>query len=244
MMRGRVTKGMRFPLPLTKSQIIALSTLADKGPTNIYQIMKENGKAYSLMFNAIKELEKCMLVMFVEKKQTSKGTMANVYDLTFSGILAVLEIELAPEDTERWNYVKIRKIIKKYADWLPLVFGKWIFFQKMGTEKIALFRLKKIVENQQLIRDKGEPLAPTSDMKTQVCWLFYFLGLFPASAAFDEWQIRHDTEAWMNGWKQDKDITAYFMKELENYRKRLKNLGAIVERHITLILGSRELRKE
>jgi len=231
---------------LLQSEITALFTLANEGPTNIYQIKKKTGKTYSLMFKAIKNLEKRLMVGLVEKKKTSKGTIANIYNLNFIGILTVLARELSPEDTEQWNYNQIRKIIRKYDYWLPLVFGKWSFFQKAGVEETALLRLKAVVDRLNVERVRlhdlfgyGGLLVPLADIKTVTCWLFYFMGLFLSDVEFEveEQQTRHDTEAWIDAWRQDKEIVAYILEELEFYQWRLRNLSDRGERLKTRVIG-------
>ena len=234
--------------PLLQSEIAALSALADEGPTNVYQIAKKAGKAYSLMFNAIKKLKEFNLVMFVEKKQTSKGTVANNYDLNFLGILSVLRIEILPKNTKEVDYDRIRIIISKYEDWLPLVFGKWSFFQRVGLEETALLRLKAIVATVFANRDLlygfiAEPLAPAADMRTTATWFFYFLGLIPVGREFqEEWQFRHGADEWLSALKQDKDIQAYFMEELQWCYKRLQSLSNTVAR-VTKVIGEEHIEK-
>jgi len=233
-------------LPLLQSETTALSTLANEGPTNTYQIAKKTGKSYSLMFKAIKTLEERYLIRLVEKKKTSKGTTSNSYDLSFMGILTVLARELSPEDTKQWNYNQVHKIIRKYDYWLPLVFGKWSFFQEAGVEKIALLRLKEIVDRLKIERicifdliGYGGPLVPGADVKSLVEWLFYFIGLVPTEGKFEQdWQIRHDTEAWIDALKQDKDIVAYFLEELEFYQHTLRYLSDLGEKLERKFIGT------
>lgn len=240
--RVRIVKEWRNPSPLLESEITALSTLANEGPTNVYQIKKKTGKAYSLMFNAVKELEKRRLVKLIEKKQTSRGTTANFYDLTLEGVLSVLEGELASGDRERFNYNLIHKIVKKYESLLPLIFGKWSYLQEVDLETVALFRLKAVVDNQDLF-ERGEPLIPAANKEQRICWFFYFFGLIPARPEFEGWGIMDDPKAWISAWTQDKDIRAFVSDELKRYQIRLKNLGAYVERLITLINGDNKHRE-
>jgi len=237
--------------PLSQSEITALSALANEGPTNTYQIMKKTGKGYSLMFKAIKNLENRALVSLVEKKQTQKGTTANIYNLTFMGILTILSRELSSKDAEQWNYDQIRKIIKKYDNWIPIVFAKWSFFQKMGVEKIALFRLKVIIENMNIERvhildliGYGGRLVPHADIKTVVVWLFFLIGLIPTADRFEEnWQIRKDAEVWVETLKQDKEIVIYLLKELEYYKQILRSLNDFGERLRIRIVGTNKQKK-
>lgn len=169
------------------------------------------------------------------------------YFITFIGILHVLHRELSPEDTEKSDYRRFRSIIKKCENWLPLVFGKWSFFRRVGIEETALSRLKTtvavVVANQDLLYGFiKEPLAPHADIKTTVTWFFYFLGLIPVGPEFEDWQFRHGIDAWLSALKQDKDIQAYFMEELEHYYRRLESLSTIIA-HVTEVIGEENVEK-
>jgi len=192
------------------------------------------------MFNAIKELEKRGLVKLIGKKQTVKRTMANIYDLTLKGVLSILREELASADTEKWNFNRVRKIIMKYASLLPLVFGKWDYFDRIGVEKMALCRLQAVVVDQDAF-EPGYSWIPGDSLEEKVCWFFYFTGFlsFPQSpGAFVGWCGMEDPEKWMDAWVQDEDIKAFVIKEIEDYQTKLKNFGAFVERHITIVIAN------
>lgn len=222
--------------PLLQSEIKALTTLANEGPTNIYQIAKKSGKRYSLMFKAIKNLEKRPLVRFIEENETSKGTKARIYDLNFWGILLVLKRELSFEDPEKWDSKIILKIIEKYANWLPLVLGKWDFFKEMNVERIAFCRLKAILDRLDIEKTHymdflgfGGPFVPLATSNFVVSWLFYFIGFFPINADFEVkgWEIRTDNEEWLKALKHDKEIVTFFLRELELYQHNLRKLWEI-----------------
>lgn len=190
------------------------------------------------MFNAIKELEKRGLVKLIGKKQTVKRTTAKIYDLTLKGVLSLLSGELASADTEEWNYDQVRKIIMKYASLLPLVFGKWDYFDRIGVGKMALCRLQAVVIDQNAF-EPGRSWIPGDSLEKKVCWFFYFTGFlsFPQSpGAFVGWCGMENPKKWMNAWVQDEDIKAFVIKEIEDYQTKLKNFGAFVERHITIVI--------
>jgi hypothetical protein len=82
-----------------------------------------------------------------------------------------------------------------------------------------------------------------ADIKTVVKWLFYFIGLFLVNAEFEveDWQIRHDTDTWIAALRQDKEIIAYFKEELQDFQRRLTDLGGSVESHITRVIGTESI---
>jgi len=149
------------------------------------------------------------------------------YDLSLKGVLLVLKKELAPADTERWNYSLIQKIIRKHSSLLPLIFGKWSYFDKMKVWKIARFRLKVLVDTyaaDPLSFRKGTGVVPWMEMEQQICWFFYF-------------QFNHLKfgKPWMTALKQDKEIRAYVVKELKAYQKRLENLNTIIDENLAFL---------
>lgn len=240
MVRMKTIKVLEIPPPLLQSQIIVLFTLADDGPTNAYQIAKKTGNRYSLIFKAIKELKKRGMVRFKGKKRTEKRMMANIYDLALKGVLFVLQKELALADTERWNYDFIRKIIRKYDALLPLVFGKWSHFVKMGVEKMALFRLKMIADNPELF-ERGvvvfDETSPGLEMEQKIERFFYFYGFYPPKPTLESFSFVKDPKVWVSAWKQEEDIKTYTIRELRGYEKKLENLSILVKENISFIEG-------
>jgi hypothetical protein len=219
---------------MLQSEITALYTLADEGPTNIYQIQKKTGKTYSLMFNAVKELEKRELIKLLEKRQTQKGTTANIYDLTLKGVLSILDRELVPANCEKWDYDRVRGIIGKYKSLLPLIFGKWSYFQEVDGEDDALVRLSAVANNQDLFEGE-ESFIPAATLEQRIYWFFYFIGLFPVEPVFNEWRIVKNYKEWSSWWYDDADIRAFISKELHAYQKRLRMLMYFVEGQTRII---------
>lgn len=225
---------------LSKSQAAVFSKLADEGPLNAYQIAKKAGKRYSVVFNAIKELEKYRLVKLKAKERTIKGTMAKVYDLTLRGVLFALEVEMAPADTERWNYDLIHKIIRRYDSLLPLVFGKWSYFEKMGVGKTALFRVKMIADNQELF-ERGtvsfeDYVSPGLKTEQKIIWFFYFWGFYPAR--LEGWGGVADPKVWKHVWKQDEDIKAFVVEKFKEEQKRLQNRSIFLTKILSFLNGA------
>lgn len=212
----------------TKFETKILECLARFGPLNINQIRVKLSCAYSSTRKAIFNLVGKGFVIesgIMTVKRT--GLETQTYDLTLKGVLLILKKELAPGDTERWNYNLIHKIIRKYSSLLPLVFGKWSYFDKMKVGKIARFRLKVLVDTyaaDPLSFRKGTGVVPWMEMEQQICWFFYF-------------QFNHLKfgKPWMTALKQDKEIRTYVIKELKAYQKRLENLNTIIDDNLVFL---------
>lgn len=222
--KGRAYLRAKYPgaFPLSESQIEVLLGLAREAPTNAYKVAKITGKAYSFVFNTLKELERRKKIVFKGKQRTEKGTTANIYDLSLDGVLLTLKREMRLADTDEWDREFIRTIIEKYSSLLPLVFGKWRHFEKMKVKKIASFRLKVLVDTyakDPLSFTRGTGFLPRMETEQLVCWFFYF-------------QFRHFKygKAWMTALEQDKEIRVYVIKELKAYQKRLKNVNTLIEK--------------
>jgi len=242
------------PPPLLKSEITALVTLANEGPLNVYQIAKKVGKRYSLMFNAVKLLELRQFVKLAEKKQTIKGTTANVYKIALQGVLFVLERELAsvtktkPEMMNYWTndqtrevYDMIYRIIGKHESLLPLVFGKWDYFRKRGVEKGAISRLTRVVYKRNYLGfydfEPGGPIEKEIIVR-RIYNIFFFTGTWlPETLEFDGFKLPYDDiNEWMSMWKGDPDIKAYVTKELKEYQERAREVDTFIA-HATKVIG-------
>jgi len=219
--RMKTIRVLEFPPPLTQSEIKALKTLAEAGPTNPYQIAKKAAKSYSLMFKAVKELERRRMVKLEGKERTEKGTMANIYDLTLKGVLSVLEREF---HSKTWNRGLIYKIIRKYDSLLPSVFGKWSYLKKMGVGKEVLYRLQTVAVNlKRGIFERGDSTLPGANMEQKICWFFYFWGYYPIPLYDSFPGFVPDPKVWKNVWKQDEDIRAYVIEKLKEEQKKVEH---------------------
>jgi hypothetical protein len=138
--------------------------------------------------------------------------------------------------------IGVRGIIGKYKALLPLIFGKWSYFQKVKGEDAALQRLSAVANNQDLF-EGGESLIPAATMGQRIYWFFYFIGLFPVRHVFDDWRIVKNHEAWSSWWYEDPDIRAFLSRELHAYQGRLRRLMFFVERHIAIIDGPRKHKR-
>jgi hypothetical protein len=169
---------------------------------------------------------------------------AKRYFITLKGILIVLYKELLPAEDRAYDHAFISKIIKTYSSLLPLVFGKWDYFDRIGVGKMALCRLKAIADNRDVL-EPGSSWIPGKSMEEKISWYFYFVGFlsFPQSPTiFEGWCGMENPQKWMNALVQDEDVRAFVIKEIETYQRALKSFGAFVERHAAWIIGTKEKR--
>jgi hypothetical protein len=222
--KGRAYLRKKYPgaFPLSESQIEILEGLARKAPTNAYMVAKTTEKAYSFVFNTLKELKRRKIVVFKGKKTTEKGTTANIYDLALDGVLLVLQREMRFADVDEWNREFIRGTIEKYSSLLPLVFGKWKYFEKVGLGKIILTRLKITVDTHESNPfKKGTGFYPWLDEEQQITRFFF---LFDFDRLHNHFIPNFDAKAWITALKQDEELKAYITQELRQDQKRLKNM--------------------
>jgi len=220
---------------------VILRRVVENPGINAYQISRISPRLDRVTVMRI--IRKCRLVEDGYVRAEKGKRNARCYFITLKGILYVLYQELLP--TDGLDHAFIREIVTKYNSMLPLVFGKWDYFDKMGVGEMALCRLKAIADDQDSFLP-GHSWIPGKSMEEKICWFFYFAGIltFPQSPrVLEGWCGMKNPQKWTNAWLQDEDINAFVSKEYKDYQRRLKDYGAFVERHITIIDGTRELRE-
>jgi hypothetical protein len=240
MLRVNLWVGRRIITVLDK----ILRRIAENPGINAYQIARISPRLDRV--TVMRSIRKCRIVeqgyVRVEKGKRN----ARCYFITLKGILFVLYKELLSAEGDTWDHAFIREIITKYHSMLPLVFGKWDYFDKMGVGEMALCRLKAIVDD----RDSfvpGHSWIPGKSMEERIHWFFYFAGIltFPQSPRLLEgWCGMENPQKWTHAWMEDEDIKAFVSKEYKDYQGRLKDYSAFVDRFITIIDGTRELKKK
>jgi DNA-binding transcriptional ArsR family regulator len=225
--RARLRKKYSHAFPLSESQIEILESLAKLAPTNAYQIQKDTGKAYSFVYNTLKELEGRKMIHLTRKEHTEKGTTANIYDLNLESVLFILQRQ---QRSSNYDFSQSRDILEKYSDLLPLVFGKWKYFEskvKGKVKEIAKHRFKVLVDSyvsNPLSFKKGTSSYPGIDAKNIATWFFYF--------QFNHFKF---SKPWMEALKDDEEIKYYVIKELKDYQKFLDKIDNIIEENITFL---------
>jgi len=82
----------------------------------------------------LQELEKDGLARVKDRKRSEHGKPQNIWEITSLGLVKVL--------SEETIYEHIDEVVKAHSDFLPLVFGKWSFFEKSGLKKTIVERIK------------------------------------------------------------------------------------------------------
>jgi hypothetical protein len=110
-----------------------LSYLAVNGPAIKYRMEKDlqNQKKsidHATLHKISTELKRTFLIAVVKEERSRVGLKIEYYDLTPMGLIAAIEY-----DTQRGNRaLDMDELAKKYPSHLPLIFGKWQFFNKSG----------------------------------------------------------------------------------------------------------------
>jgi hypothetical protein len=232
---------LEYPPQILESDYMVLEALAEFGSTNAYQIKEKTGKAYSLVFNVLKKLEKLGNIRLERKAKTEKNTIANVYALTLDGVLLILYREMRQENPNGWKQTFIRKTMEKYSFLLPLVFGKWEYLEKAGFEKAILSRLKITVDTHHSNPfRRGTGFYPWLEMQEQITKFFYFFDFYRSE---HERFISYDFKEWIMTWEQDQEIRAFTTQELKCDQTRLKNMQVKIER-ILSFMERHDMKKE
>lgn len=223
--KGRALRRKKYPLafPLSESQLEILDELERYGPINPNKLCKKAGKAYSFVFNTLKNFELRGMVT-LRREKNEKGTYSKIYELALEGVLFILQRQLGPIHPD---YGFINNLINKYESLLPLIFGKWNHFRKMKVETIAFLRLKVLVDSyvkEPLSFKRGTGFIPGMERIELINWFFYF-------------QFHHFKygEAWITTIKQDEELKEYTINELKAYQKRLEQTNNIIEETVILL---------
>lgn len=128
--------------PSGESHLDILELLAKEGPLNKYEIEKKlKAKApadHKTIYNAMNDLKDLEHVTITKTETSRVDRPIEFYDLAFLGLVALFQSERA---------IDIPRIATKYRDFLPLVFGKWDHFVKLGVEEVAEDLLKESFKN-------------------------------------------------------------------------------------------------
>jgi hypothetical protein len=223
--RGYVRKKYPGILVLTKEQLNVLRELADCAPINPNQLSKRMKKAYSFVYNTLKDFE-CRKIVSMHLERSKKGTPSRVYDLKLEGILWIIHDELS-RTAGRWNRPRINKFIEKHSSKLPLVFGKWRYFLDRGFEGIVFTRLWMLAGthyNNPFRRGTG--LYYWLEMEQQLSRFFFLWDFYRV----DDNPIKgFDFNSWIAALKGDDEIKEFVIKELESDQRRLTYQQALVK---------------
>lgn len=198
----------------------------------MHQIGRKLHRAYSSTRKATLNLvQKGVLtesgLMIIEHTKLETQT----FDLTLKGVLLIIQKELTLHDSSKWNCSFLHRIIKKYTPMLPLIFGKWNHFDKMGVEKTAFLRLRAIVTQEDMYQ-RGDPRIPGKTMEEKINWAFYLGSFYPPIIFLPE-----DPVEWVNAWKEDGDINAFGITEIERHIKRYEDAITLYKKYLFYLKG-------
>ncbi|RLI00110.1 hypothetical protein DRO19_00380 [Candidatus Bathyarchaeota archaeon] len=122
-----------------KTSLEILRVLAENKQYAQYDLPKAISKDYRTVLRHLKTLEYNHLIRLEKTEPASKGGKdRKIYTLTTEGLITALILE------ESWS--KIDEIARKHANLLPLIFGKWEFFEKHGLKDLIIQFLRQTVE--------------------------------------------------------------------------------------------------
>jgi len=217
-----------------------LSILARKGISWSYDIWeKEKVATRKAVEKALKRLknERLIEVAGFEKR----GTIKTLYKLTMFGLFVAFFSE------ETWEHID--KVAERQEDKLPLIFGKWNYFEEKGVKE-------RVVESMRshLFSPTSEiiiPYPPPStylrieplmeDYESRIREDLTRQVLFPTSISHPDYD-RH-VVGWAKVLIEDEDLKHYTKEELnhreEKYLKAL-NIVKLWKDYIKTLEGSRE----
>lgn len=132
--------------------------LARHGKSNKWGMSQELEIAYSNVYGIIRKLLKRGYICVAETKKTARNPWIPVeyYDLTFFGFVTCLL------DKKSWKFID--EIANQQAEVLPLIFGKWSFFEEQGIKSDIFRRLPAALLS---ITEKWENIIRFSEWKQE-----------------------------------------------------------------------------
>jgi DNA-binding Lrp family transcriptional regulator len=232
--KGRALLRKKYPsaFPLSKAQLDILEALAKNAPINPNKLSKEIEKAYSFVYETLREFERRKIVD-LQWVTSEKQVATRHYDLDLEGVLLVLYRWMRNPKVEEQNRSSIIKTIERHGSKLPLVFGKWRLFRKAGVEKVAMVRLKIMVDAHRHRPFRlGIGYYPWLQMEQQLTRFFFLWDLYRGDDTFIE---GFDLKHWMTALRCDKETRAFIIHELADEQARLEKLQDITKKVLSFM---------
>ena len=124
-----------------------LTAIAENIEFAQYDLPKKIDKNYRKILRYVHCLEHRGLIQLSRTERSKKkGKDRKIYSLTIFGLIALLKIiaKLKPEEFKK----KIDELAGKYETMLPLLFGKWSFFENNNLKETILNRLEKTLQSE------------------------------------------------------------------------------------------------
>jgi len=97
-------------------------------------IAKKINRDSRTVLRHLQELEKDGLARVKDRKRSEHGKPQNIWEITSLGLVKIL--------SEETIYEHIDEVARTHSNLLPLVFGKWNFFEKIGVKKTVIEHIK------------------------------------------------------------------------------------------------------
>jgi hypothetical protein len=133
-----------------------LETLHADGPLTKYQLQKALDVDPKNMFYLVQDLLKLGHIC-VDKTGVSRAKKPmDYYELTLLGVIALLQSD---------KRIPVGELAHKYAQYVPLVFGKWEHFRKWDVENLAIAFLLHIVRMPKPLHSRDRSENPYYDYR-------------------------------------------------------------------------------
>jgi len=160
--------------------------LAVAGLSNKYQIAKDTGMSYPRVHESIPRLEALGLVKSLNLGRSRTKLPLMGHRLTLEGLATTMYVF-----SDLW--AKIDTIAEANRKLLPLVFGKWKYFEEMGVKAGVIERLKgqfEVIGEVVRFTDSEHRIRPEVDLEAIVnegviCLMYFWVEESPAS---EQWK--------------------------------------------------------
>ena len=232
--KGRAHSRKKYPgaFALSESQLNLIEELAKNAPMNPNQLKNRTKKAYSFVYNTLKEAER-RRILSMRLEKNVKGTNSLMYDLDLEGVLLVLRRWSRNPALSTRNKPLIFKTTERYGTLLPLVFGKWKYFIDAGLENVVWAHLWTLLgQHSRNPFRRGTGFYWWLETVPQITRFFFLYDFY----RYDDNPITgFDFEYWLRTLKNDAEIRAFVTQELEYDLKTAKNQQIILERVIAFM---------
>jgi len=149
----------RLPSGSVEKHALVLMDLAKNGPSTKYQIEKKILPRidHATLHKIVLELKRSGSIRVVDRGRSRAGLTMEYYDLTLPGMIGAIQHddrlsrrkkpsmdEVLKSIQRKGNRIRIKSkptyeldldvLARKYASYLPLIFGKWEFLKKIGLD--------------------------------------------------------------------------------------------------------------
>jgi hypothetical protein len=134
--------GMRKAKDRTFTAPDILLYLAQNEGRSKWEIAKGLKKSYGNVHAAIQQLLSYRLIKIEEKRPSAKNRKIEVeyYGVTIAGLMLIL--------SQKEGIENVNGIVERQKDMLPLIFGKWRFYEENGCKAFIIGKLEKVAKDE------------------------------------------------------------------------------------------------